>query len=93
VLQARFPVRNGPLPLADVRRRPGRPAARHGFAVMSRSASATLGTAGPQDGQWPSRAAMSTPTGLSAWRMVSGMGGEAGCRLVLPAGQRRGALP
>jgi hypothetical protein len=69
VLQARFPVRNGPLPLADVRRRPRRPAARHGFAVMSRSASATSGTAGPQDGQWPSRAAMPTPTGLApgAW--------------------------
>jgi hypothetical protein len=47
MLQARFPVRNGPWPLASARRLPGRPAARHGFAVMSRSASATLGTAGP----------------------------------------------
>jgi hypothetical protein len=47
VLQARFPARNGASPLADVRRRLGWPAARRGFAVISRPAGGALGTAVP----------------------------------------------
>jgi hypothetical protein len=46
LLQARFPERNGPLPLPHVQRLPGRPAAPRGLAVVPRPASGILGTAG-----------------------------------------------